>query len=658
MSSPSYERINRLKRILFGQPKRTDQQHHERLSVPAALAVFSADGLSSIAYATEEILYVLVGAAGLAASPLVMAANGVYSLSIGLGIVILVLIVAASYNQTIHAYPTGGGSYVVAKENLGILPGLTAAAALLTDYVLTVAVSAASGVHQVVSAFPSLRGHEVALCLAIIWFIAWVNLRGVRESGAVFSVPTYSFIISIFVMIGTGLYKVLTQGWNPVAPIGAAFGMDPSFSTMTSGITLFVLLKAFSSGCTALTGLEAVSNGVQAFKPPEDKNAIRTMNLERTILYVMFAGITLLAFGYRIIPQLGGESVVSQIARSVFGNSFMYYVVIATTALILMLAANTAYADFPRLASLIARDGYLPRKLSNRGDTLVFHYGIYILASLASILIVLFQANVHHLIPLYAVGVFTAFTLSQTGMVVHWFKEAKKLGTPARKFWWSIFINGLGAFLCAIVTVVNGVSKFFDGAWLVLILIPLLVGYFLHVHNYYLRFRERVESLQKEHMTFDDARKIKVVLAIGGLSPVIDHTMRVARRISDDITAVYVAVEPELGEKIQRKWDMKRHGGVPLVVLPSPYRDVVGPLRKYLDKLHQECPDTIINLLVPVIVTNEPFDNYLHNGAADQILRDLRFSEGIIITEVPFYVNMSPQCDRVIAYHPVPDGND
>jgi amino acid transporter len=650
MSSPSHTLVNRAKRLLLGQPKRTDQQHHERLSVAAALAVFSADGLSSVAYATEEILYVLM-AAGAAAS--------VYSLPIGLGIVGLVLIVAASYSQTIHAYPSGGGSYVVSRENLGPNAGLTAGAALLIDYVLTVAVSAAAGVEAVTSAIPALHGHEVILVLTAIWFIAWVNLRGVKESGTVFSIPTYGFIVSVLVLVGAGVYGVLFGNlWHPAIHWTAGFGGgDASFRQMTSGISWFLILRAFSSGCTALTGLEAVSNGVQAFQAPEDKNAIKTMNLERTLLYVMFAGITILAFGLNILPTTE-ETVLSQIAHQVFGSGFFYYAVQATTALILMLAANTAYADFPRLTSLIARDGYLPRRLANRGDTLVFHYGIYLLAGLASVLAVVFQGSTHLLIPLYAVGVFTAFTLSQTGMVVHWVREARRKPEPLRKHWWSLTLNALGGILCAVVLVIIAVTKFAHGAWIVMILIPVLVAYFKHVHAYYERFRIRVESLINQPMTIDNATRMKVVLTIGGLSPVIDHAMKVARRISDDITAVYVAVEPELGEKYQRKWDLQRHSGVPLVVIPSPFRDVAEPLRQYLEQLRRETPDAVINLLVPVIVTNEPFDNYLHNGAADQLLRELRFTEGIIVTEIPFYVNMSHSAESVLAYTPLHVGDD
>lgn len=640
MPNPSRQLLERLKRLLIGRPKRTDQQHRERLSVASGLAVFSADGISSVAYATEEIMWVLI-AAGTAASA--------YALPIGIGIVLLVLIVAASYTQTIRAYPTGGGSYIVSRSNLGTHAGLVAGAALLIDYVLTVAVSTAAGIAAVTSAMPPLRGHEVALSLAAIWLVAWVNLRGVRESGAVFSVPTYSFIFSIFLMIGVGLYRAVHGLWHPPVSPAAGFGLGgPGFAQLTSGVSLFLLLRAFSSGCTALTGLEAISNGVGAFRAPETKNAVRTMSLERTLLYTMFAGITLLAFGFDALPR-ESETVLSQIARDVFGGAnVFYYLVQATTMLILLLAANTAYADFPRLTGFIARDGYLPRRLTNRGDTLVFNYGILLLAGLASALIVLFRGSTHLLIPLYAVGVFMAFTLSQTGMVVHWIKEAHQKSESVWRHWWSLFLNSLGAALSGMVLVIIAVTKFTRGAWIVLILIPVVLWYFMWVYRYYERFRERVERLIHEHMTIDDAPATKVVLTIGGLSPVIDHSLRVARRMSRDITAVYVAVDPELGEKYRRKWDLRRHGGVPLVILPSPYRDVVGPLREHLEHLRAENSRTLINLVVPIVVTNEPFDSYLHNGTADLILRELRYTEGIVISVVPFYVDMSSDAPHAI----------
>ncbi|MHB9146133.1 MAG: APC family permease [Symbiobacteriia bacterium] len=646
MSAPSTSFVRRIQRLIYGRPKRTDQQQRERLSIAAALAVFSADGISSVAYATEEILWVLA-AAGSAASA--------YSLPVGVGIILLVLIVAASYNQTIRAYPGGGGSYIVSKDNLGNVAGLVAGGALLVDYVLTVAVSTASGIAAITSAFPSLIGHEVVLSLAAIWFIAWVNLRGVRESGTFFAVPTYSFIVAMFVMIGVGAWQALHGLWHPpVAPL-SAFGFgSPGFRQATSDVALFLILRAFASGCTALTGIEAISNGVQAFKAPEAEHAIKTMGLERTLLYTMFGGITLLAFGFHTVPS-ASQTVLSQIAHELFGGGPFYYFIQITTMAILLLAANTAYADFPRLVGFVARDGFLPRRLANRGDTLVFNGGILLLAGLASALVIIFKGSTHLLLPLYAIGVFLAFTLSQSGMVVHWIRRSKKTGELPH---WPVFINSLGAFLSGVVLVVIAVTKFIHGAWIVTIVIPLLVGYFLYVHAYYGRFRHRVESLLDEHMIIDDASQVKVVLTIGGLSPVIDHAMKVAGRISKNISAVYVATDPEEGERIKRKWDIRRHGGVELTVIPSPYRSVVEPLHRYLNKMQEDHPGVLINLLVPVIVTNEAFDTYLHNGTADLIIRELRFTEGVVITVIPFYVNMRDADEGVIAHPPAMPADD
>jgi amino acid transporter len=647
MSSPTRALTRRVRRLVFGRPKRSDQQEHERLSVAAALAVFSSDGLSSVAYATEEILYVLM-AAGTAAS--------VYSLPIGLGIVALVLIVAASYAQTIQAYPNGGGSYVVSRENLGANAGLVAGAALLIDYVLTVAVSAAAGIEAVVSAFPAMRGHEVGLALGAIWLIAWVNLRGVRESGTIFSVPTYGFIGAVFLVVGVGLVRLLHGGWHPLLSWTAGFhlpspGGSAGLGGLGQGVTWFLLLRAFSSGCTALTGLEAVSNGVTAFRPPEQKNAIRTMNLERTILYAMFGGITLLAFGLGMVPQ-NGQTLLSQIARAVLGAGPLYYAVQAVTALILLVAANTAFADFPRLAGMIAADGYLPRRLTNRGDSLVFHGGIYLLAGLASALVVLFHGSTHLLIPLYAVGVFTAFTLSQTGMVIHWLREGRRLGRGLWRYAWRLCLNGLGAGLCALVLGIVAVTKFTHGAWIVLVLVPVLVGYFRRVHAYYRRFRERVVGLAEAPLTIARARKVKVIVAVGGLTPVVDHALRVARHVSGDITAVHVAVEPEMAKEVHTRWKRRYGNQTPLKVIASPYRDVAGPLRAYLDRLLAEHPGTLVNLMIPVVVTNDPFDAYLHNGTADFLHRELRYTEGLVVTEIPFYVNMSSKKAGVVAYRP------
>lgn len=630
--------VRRFKRILLGRPKRTQDAPFERLGVGTGLAVFFSDALSSVAYATEEILLVLV-AAGAAATA--------YSLPIGLAIIVLILLVSSSYTQTIRAYPQGAGTYFVTRDNLGPTVSLVAAAALLVDYVMTVAVSTSAGVAAITSAVPALRGHPVVLALAAIAFIAWVNFRGVRESGTFFAVPTYGFLAVMFLLLGAGAWRVYQGNWHPVVD-PRAFLPGDGWLPAVGGAGTWLLLRAFASGTTALTGIEAVSDGVRAFRAPEAAHAVRTMAIGRTILAVVFGGITLLAFGFSVVPR-EGETVLSQIAREVFGGGPLYYAVQIATMLILFLAANTAFSDFPRLLSFLAQDGYVTRRLANLGDTLVYSGGLAVLTLLSSLVVILFGASTHRLIPLYAVGVFTAFTLSQSGMVVHWLKERRRTG---RLRLWPLLLNGAGALTTAVVLAVVTATKFRLGAWIVILVIAALVPYFLSVRDYYDRFLHRIRALERERMRIDVARQVKVVLAVGGLSPVIDHAMRVARRLSDDIVAVHVATDPEYGEKIRRKWDVQRHGGTQLVVLESPYRDVVGPLRHYLDELLAANPGVMVNLLVPVIVTNDPFDAYLHNATAQHILRELVYSEGVLITVIPFYVNMADENGGVLATYP------
>ncbi|PZN09428.1 MAG: amino acid permease [Bacillota bacterium] len=618
--------FRRLKRLVLGRPKRTDEDLQERLPVPVGLAIFFSDALSSVAYGPEEILLVLT-AAGAAGVP--------YALPVGLAIVALIFVVSTSYVQTIRAYPGGGGAYGVTRENLGELPGLVAAAALLTGYLLTVAVSVAAGVGALTSGFPWLRGHEVAIAVIVVLFMAWMNLRGVRESGTFFAVPTYGFIVSMLLLVGAGVVDLLRGSWHPAVDPASALDFQ-GLPLAGGGLSVFLLLRAFASGTATLTGLEAVANGVGAFRPPEAENAARTMVLGRTLLAVLFTGVMVLAVGLHVLPR-EGETVLSQVTRSVFGSGVAYYAVQIVTMLILFLAANTAFAGFPRLLALLARDGYVSRRFANLNDTLVYGLGIGVLAACAALLLVLFRGNTHRLIPLYAVGVFTAFTLSQTGMVVHWLRERRR-GTGRHT--WSLLVNGLGAVACTGVLVIVLLTKFVQGGWVAVVIIPSLVVYFLSVKHYYERFLDRVAALEAEHMRIDTAGRIKVVLAVGGLSPVIRHAVRVARRLSPDVVAVHVATDPEYGEQIRRGWRPEEYGGIPLEVLESPYRDVVGPLRAYLDRQLAENPGLVINLLVPAIVTNDPFDGYLHNGTASQVLRELLYSEGVLVTVIPFYVDL------------------
>lgn len=447
--------LKTLKKIVLGPPLSTAEFIHQRLNKKIALAVFSSDNLSSVAYATEEILLVLVTAGITAIS---------FSLPIAIAISVLIFILIISYSETIHAYPSGGGAYIVARENLGTLAGLTAAAALLVDYVLTVSVSIAAGVAAITSAVPTLYSHRVGISLFLILLITLVNLRGVKESGKFFAIPTYLFIFSFVILIAVGFYKYL---FGTIVPSS----IPETIPEALHPLTYFLILKAFSSGCAAVTGIEAISNGVSAFKSPESKNATVTLIWMGSLLFIFFMGITELVRFYHILPA-PHETVVSQLARAVFPSGYFYYIIQAATAMILILAANTSYADFPRLSSFLARDSYLPRQLSSMGDRLAFSNGIILLGIASGFLIILFNASTHRLIPLYAIGVFLSFTLSQAGMVRHWFKE--------KKGWWihRAFINGAGALTTAIATIIIAATKFSHGAWIVIIILPVFIAFF------------------------------------------------------------------------------------------------------------------------------------------------------------------------------------
>jgi amino acid transporter len=608
-----------LKRLFVGKPLPTAAAPHERLGIPAALAVFSSDGLSSVAYATEEILLVLI-AGGSAAAAL--------SLPVGLAIVALVFIVAASYSQTIHAYPGGGGSYIVSKENLGEHAGLVAGAALLIDYVLTVAVSAAAGVAAITSAIPRLREYEVLLALIAVWVIALVNLRGVRESGAIFSAPTYGFIGAMYLVIGVGLLRVLQGDWHPPTHPLAGFGWNGDLGTLVSSVGVFQILRAFAGGCVAVTGIEAISNGVQAFRPPEADNAMKAMRLERTMMYTMFGAITLLAFGFQAWPK-EDETVLSQIAREVFGGGPLYYAVQATTAMILLLAANTAYADFPRLASLLARDRFLPRQLANRGDRLVFSNGVLVLSALASVLLVAFHGETHLLIPLYAVGVFLAFTLSQAGMVAHW--VALRGGGWVR----SALLNGVGAVLTAVVLVVIAVTKFTQGAWIVVLLIPCIVMFFRKIRRHYLRVGSELtlEGFREEPPTGHT-----VLVPVSGIHRGVVTALHYAQAISSDVEAVTVSLDPGSTEQMRKGW-AEYAPEVPLVVLDSPYRSVIGPIREYIEQVKGRSTRHLVTVVLPEFVPAHWWEHFLHNQTALALKATLLFSARTVVTSVPHHLS-------------------
>ncbi len=672
--------VAELKRFIIGRALRTEQAAHERLSKKTALAVFSSDALSSTAYATEEILLVLAVAA---AYGQMGAFRYVVPISIGIGV--LLVIVATSYRQTIHAYPSGGGAYIVAKENLGTNAGLVAGASLLVDYVLTVAVSIAAGVAAITSMAQGTRyawldSHKVFLCLVFIAFIALANLRGVRESGALFAAPTYAFLISFLFMIGYGLFSYYTYGG--AAPVPGPEEIKTAEGYKFQPLTLFLLLGAFSNGCAALTGIEAISNGVPAFKKPEARNAATTLVIMAALLTTMFLGTSVLAYLYGVHPH-ESETVISQFARIMFTGPMagFYYVVQIATALILVLAANTSFADFPRLGSLLARDRFLPRQFATRGDKLVFSNGIVILAIFASVLVVAFGGDTSRLIPLYAVGVFLSFTLSQSGMVRHWLKERgqirKKNGKARRKrddeihysqsmveheslpdaelaaseergstfvndevtdstHWKkSIAINAVGAIATFIVLCVFVVTKFIHGAWIVVVVIPLLVFMFRAIHKHYVGVAKQLST-----EGLDDLRPIKhtVLVPISGIHRGVVNALQYAKSIAPDhVRAVYVDFDEEATVKLREKWE-RWGAGVQLVVLPSPYRELTRPLLRYITRLEKKNENDVVTVLLPEFVPAKWWQHLLHNQSSLMLKGALLFKEGVIVISVPYHL--------------------
>jgi amino acid transporter len=619
---------------LFGRPLSTADAPHQAIGKTIGLAVFASDALSSTAYATQEILIILAFAGASAFA---------HAFPISLAIVGLLIIVTISYEQTIHAYPGGGGAYIVARDNLGELPAQTAGAALLTDYILTVSVSVSSGVAQLTSAFPALFNHRVAISVLLVLAVMLVNLRGVKESGTIFAVPTYFFVVMMFLTVGVAFFRYLMGSLGTVTDPPPM----PVFAQLKP-VTLFLLLHAFSSGTTALTGVEAVSNGITAFKEPRSRNAGITLIWMSIILGTLFLGITYLSGHIGAVPS-EEETVISQLARTAFeGRGLLYLGTIAATTLILIMAANTAYADFPRLSALHAADGFLPRQLTYRGSRLVLSRGIVALAVIACLLIIVFQASVTALIPLYAIGVFLSFTLSQLGMTRRWWKaghlvpgqEVKERGSVLRyeKGWaLKMVINGLGAVSSAVVTLVFAVTKFRDGAWFVILLIPTLVTFFFAIHRHYCDMALR---LSLEH--YGNPPRVsrhRVILPISGVHRGTVAALRYARSLSDDVTAVHVSMSAEEAEVVRHKWGLWG-SGVRLVILQSPYRQLLEPVLEYIRRIadHRQ-PNEIITIVVPQFVPQRSWHNLLHAQTAVLLRLALLFRPGIVITNVPYQMS-------------------
>lgn len=608
--------LRRLKEFFIGSPLETASLQEQKLSKKSALAVLASDNLSSTAYATEEILLALTGAAALG---LVLPAF--YAIPIAVAIVGLTALVATSYAQTLHAYPTGGGAYTVAKENLGVSAGLFAGASLLIDYTLTVAVSIAAGIAALTSAFPGLYEHRVALCLLAIAVILLANLRGVRESAAIFTGPVYLFIFSAFLLVLGGLIQYLRA--KPLPEVASV----PVEISVWDFALVFVVLRAFASGCAALTGIEAVATGVQVFRPPVSRNAAATLYILAFLLGALFFGITLLAYVYNIVPR-ENETVISQLARTIFGGGPLYYLIQATTMTILILAANTSFTGFPRLASVMARDRFLPRQLTNLGDRLVFSNGTLILSTIAGGLVWIFDAQVHKLIPLYMVGVFLAFTLSQWGMVQHW-RRVREPGARRRAL-----VNAVGAATTAVVLVVVAVVKFAQGAWLVVAAIPTLVWVCRRVRQHYYVVARELSLADYEK---PEPRRHLAVVPVAGMNRAVLPAIEYARSIAQDVVAVTVNINNESREELLARWATWAPD-VPLVVLDSPYRSIQRPLIRFIEEIDSWRDDDLVTVVIPEYLPARWWQLFLHNQTSLFIKAALLFKPKIIVTSVPHHL--------------------
>lgn len=639
--------LSQVKRVLIGEPFPTHREIHERLDKVRALAIFASDPISSNAYATEAIMSVLIliGAGALS-----------LTLPLALGIMGLVLLVVFSYIQTILHYPDGGGAYTVTKDNLGRMPSLFAGSALLIDYILTVSVSVSAGVRAITSAVPELIPYSVPLALAAIAILTWINLRGVRESGTIFAIPTYLFVVGVLltVLLGLARFAGLFGLPTPVAP-PIEGTVETAGQAVTGFLFIWLVLRAFAAGCTALTGIEAISNGVQAFRPPEAKNAAATMVAMGVIAMSLFLGITYVATHLNLIPY-EEESILSQMTRAVTkgfpGGSFLYYWVQFFTMMILILAANTGYQDFPRLSSFLAKDGFLPRWMTNRGDRLVYNYGIVTLAIIASVVVIIFHADEIAMLPLYALGVMLSFTLSQSGMfrlmgrIAH-LKPGETLKTDVTEVHyekgttWKRLLNGFGALVTGIVLIILIATKFMEGAWIVVVAIPLVVFMFVSIKRHY---GALAEALTTADFTLDKMHDVAnmVIVPIADVHRGTIRALTYAKRISTQVRAVYIATNEESKQRLIERWKKfpTVTKDVDLVCLDYSYRDILTPLEEYINKVNdEEFPGEIVTVVIPEFVPASLSAQILHNQTANLLRMRLRHQEDVVIIDVPYQVN-------------------
>lgn len=636
--------LSRMRHYIFGRMLPTSASPHQTISKTIGLAVFASDSLSSVAYAGGEILLMLA---------VLGSAHFWLAIPITVAIAMLLIILTFSYRQTIFAYPSGGGAYIVARDNLGEAPAQAAGAALLTDYILTVAVSIASGVDQIASMFPVLFDYKVQIALLLILLITYVNLRGVKESGAVFALPTYFFLVMMFILIGAGFWQVYH---GTLAQVKAVPGALHETLPVTGFAFVFLLLRAFSSGTTAVTGVEAISNGITAFKQPRSKNAATTLLWDATLLMFLFLGLGIL--GYLIHAQPSEQEVlISQVARTIYGNGIWRLLTLLSATIILIMAANTSFADFPRLAALHAGDGFLPKQFTFRGSRLVFSWGVIILAGLASILIIIFQGSVSRLIPLYAIGVFLSFTLSQTGMVVRWRKVGLLMDngelTPEKVIpthgsflhydphWRAkALLNGVGAVITGIVMIIFLITKFATGAWIIALLIPTLLWLFFRIHHHY---RQVAQLMSTSGQRLNPQRRpVHTIVLVADVHRETMRLIEFAQSLGVSWEAVHIAVHEERTADIQRKWQ-ERIGVGQLTIVPSPYRSVTEPLRHYVEKYLQEYPAGYVNLIMGELRTGNTFTQLLHQNAHIIEQLALRGLDRVVTTIVPLELDVIAQ---------------